>query len=135
MPAASAFNAADMNYDVSVIPIPKRPCRASSERRRRLGHECAERQRDAAWTFLQWLQSTDGGQRIYTESAKFSRRSCPRPSPMLSWVWTYRRPIARPSLPKVRTGKVGRAGYFAEWNELSGSIISPALDTIWAGRR
>ncbi|MEZ4663029.1 MAG: hypothetical protein R2911_36235 [Caldilineaceae bacterium] len=29
--------------------------------------------------------------------------------------------------------KTGRIGYFAEWNELSCSIISPALDQIWTG--
>ncbi len=28
---------------------------------------------------------------------------------------------------------VGGFGYFPEWDELNGSIISPALQQIWAG--
>jgi multiple sugar transport system substrate-binding protein len=28
---------------------------------------------------------------------------------------------------------VGGFGYFPEWGELSGSIIGPGLDLIWAG--
>ena len=29
--------------------------------------------------------------------------------------------------------KVGRFGYFPEWGELNGSIISPGLQRIWSG--
>ena len=129
----SAFNAADMNYDVSVIPIPEGGQRASSNAGAAWVMSAMSDNKDAAWTFLQWLQSTDGGQRIYTESGEIlpALISTAKSDAFLGMDTP---PANRQAfITEGENGKVGRVGYFAEWNELSGSIISPALDTIWAG--
>jgi multiple sugar transport system substrate-binding protein len=33
----------------------------------------------------------------------------------------------------AESAKPGGFGYFPEWEELSGSVISPQLDRLWAG--
>jgi ABC-type glycerol-3-phosphate transport system substrate-binding protein len=89
--------------------------------------------KDAAWTFLSWLQSTDGGQRIYTESGEIlpALRSTAMSD---AFMGIEGAPENREAFIIEGNGaKVGRAGIFPEWNELNGSIISPAMNTIWSG--
>ena len=59
-----------MNYDVSVIPIPEGGQRASAAGGAAWVMSALSDNKDEAWTFLSWLQSTNGGQRIYTASGE-----------------------------------------------------------------
>lgn len=130
----SAFNGVEgLNYDVAVVPIPEDGQRSASAGGAAWTMSALSDNKDAAWTFLQWLQSTDGGQRIYTESGEIlpALQSTAKSAAFLGMD-------APPSnrqafITEGENAKPGRTGYFAEWNELNGSIIGPALDGIWAG--
>lgn len=129
----SAFNAAGMNYDVAVVPIPEDGQRSASAAGAAWTMSSFSDNKDAAWTFLSWLQSTEGGQALYTASGEIL--------PALQSTAKSDAFMAISDIPENRmafitegeNAKVGRAGFFAEWNELSGSIISPALESIWSG--
>ncbi|MCL4863018.1 MAG: sugar ABC transporter substrate-binding protein [Caldilineaceae bacterium] len=129
----SQFNAAGLNYDVAVVPIPEGGQRSASAGGAAWVMSAAGDNKDAAWTFLSWLQSTDGGQRLYTASGEIfpALQSTARSDAFLQ---SGNPPANRQAfLTEGENAKVGRFGYFAEWGELEGSVISPALQRIWAG--
>ncbi|MDQ7036157.1 MAG: extracellular solute-binding protein [Anaerolineae bacterium] len=79
------FNAADMNYDVAVVPIPEGGQRSASAAGAAWTMSSFSDDKDAAWTFLSWLAlNPEGGQRLYTESAKFYRHYALQPIQMPS---------------------------------------------------
>ncbi|NOZ28383.1 MAG: sugar ABC transporter substrate-binding protein [Chloroflexi bacterium] len=129
----SAFNEAGLDYDVQVVPIPKGGQRSASAGGAAWVMSAASDNKEAAWTFLSWLQSKDGGQRLYTESGEIF--------PALKSV-AYSDVFLRSGKPpanrkafliEAENAKVGRFGYFDEWGELNGSIILPGMQRIWAG--
>ncbi len=129
----SAFNAAEMNYDVQVLPLPEGGIRTNSAAGAAWVMSKDSDNKEAAWTFLQWLQSTDGGQRLYTESGEIlpALQSTARSDAFLG---QDQAPVNRQAfLTEGEGAGIGRVGYFAEWNELGGTIINPGLDSIWAG--
>lgn len=129
----SQFNEAGLNYDVAVVPIPEDGQRSASAGGAAWVMSSGSDNKDAAWTFLNWLQSTEGGQRIYTESGEIfpALQSTARSEAFLQADMP---PENRQAfLTEAENAKVGRFGYFPEWGELSGSIIDPALEAIWAG--
>jgi multiple sugar transport system substrate-binding protein len=129
----TTFNQAGLNYDVATVPIPADGQRAASALGAAWVMSSGSDDKDAAWTFLSWLQSTDGGQRLYTESGEIlpALQSTARSAAFLE---SGQPPANRQAfLTEGENAKVGRIGYFPEWNELSGSIIDPALQQIWAG--
>jgi len=129
----SQFNEAGMNYDVAVVPIPEGGQRSNAAGGAAWVMSSASDSKEAAWTFLSWLQSTDGGQYLYTASGEIfpALQSTARSEAFL-------KPDVPPAnrqafLTEGENAKVGSFGYFPEWDEISGSIISPALEQIWAG--
>ncbi|MBV7338937.1 sugar ABC transporter substrate-binding protein [Chloroflexi bacterium TSY] len=130
----SQFNQIDgLEYDVAVVPIPEGGQRSASAGGAAWTMSALSDNKDAAWTFLQWLQGTDGGQRIYTESGEIlpALQSTAKSEAFLGMSDA---PANRQAfITEGENAKPGRTGYFAEWRELSGSILSPALDSIWAG--
>jgi multiple sugar transport system substrate-binding protein len=129
----TAFNGADMNYDVAVVPIPEDGQRSASAAGAAWVMSSGSDNKDAAWTFLSWLQSTDGGQKLYTASGEIlpALQSTAHSDAFLN---TGTPPENRQAfLTEGENAKAGRLAYFPEWNELSGSIISPALQQIWSG--
>ncbi len=128
----SAFNAAGMNYDVSVVPIPAGGKRWNAAGGAAWVMSSGSDNKDAAWTFLQWLQSTDGGQKIYTERGEiFPALQSVANSPAFM---TDQPPANKQGIiDEAAASGVGGFGYFPEWDELDSSIIGPALQQIWAG--
>jgi multiple sugar transport system substrate-binding protein len=129
----SQFNEQGMNYDVAVVPIPEDGQRAGAAGGAAWVISSGSDNKDEAWTFLSWLQSTDGGQYIYTASGEIfpALQSTARSDAFLQ---ADAPPANRQAfLTEGENAKVGRFGYFPEWGELSGSIIDPALQQIWAG--
>lgn len=129
----SQFNAAEMNYDVAVVPIPEGGQRSASAGGAAWVMSALSDNKDAAWIFLSWLQSTDGGQRLYTESGEIfpALSSTARSDAFLN---SGQPPANRQAfLTEGENAKVGRFGYFPEWGELNGSIIDPGLQRVWAG--
>jgi len=128
-----SFNTAEMNYDVSTLPIPTGGQRSASAGGAAWVMSSGSDNKDAAWTFLSWLQSTDGGQYLYTASGEIfpALQSTARSDAFLTADMP---PANRQAfLTEGENAKVGAFGYFPEWGELSGSIISPGLESIWAG--
>jgi multiple sugar transport system substrate-binding protein len=129
----SAFNTATMNYDVVPVPIPQGGQRSASAGGAAWSMTAASDNKDEAWTFLSWLQSTDGGQKLYTASGEIfpALQSTARSDAFLN---AGQPPANRQAfITEGENSKVGRFGYFPEWNELSGSIIDAGLQRVWAG--
>jgi ABC-type glycerol-3-phosphate transport system substrate-binding protein len=129
----SAFNAAGLNYDVAVVPIPKGGQRSASAGGAAWVMSAVSDNKEEAWAFLSWLQSTDGGQKLYTASGEIfpALRSTARSDTFLK---AGQPPANRQAfLTEGENAKVGRFGYFSEWGELNGSIIDPGLERVWAG--
>lgn len=129
----SAFNAAGMNYDVSVVPIPEGGQRSAGAGGAAWAMSSGSDNKDAAWKFLSWLQSTDGGQAIYTASGEILP-ALVSTAKSDAFLGSDQPPTNREAfIVEGENAKVGRFGFFPEWNELSGSIIDPAMQTIWTG--
>lgn len=129
----TTFNAAGLNYDVAVVPIPADGQRSAAAGGASWTMSSQSDNKEAAWTFLSWLQSTEGGQAIYTASGEIlpALSSTARSEAFLG---SDQPPANRQAfIIEGENAKVGRLGFFPEWNELSGSIISPALQRIWSG--
>lgn len=129
----STFNQAGMNYDVAPVPIPEDGQRSAGAGGAAWVMSSASDNKEEAWMFLSWLQSTDGGLRIYTESGEIfpALKSVARSDAFLE---ADAPPENREAfLIEGENAKVGRFGYFPEWGELDGSIISPGLQRVWAG--
>ena len=130
----STFNAAGLKYDVVAAPIPKGGQRANSAGGAAWVMSAKSDNKDAAWTFLQWLQSSDGGELLYTQSGEIF--------PALQSVakTTFLKQETAPAnkqafLTEGEASKVGGFGYFPDWDELSGSIIEAGLQKVWAGEQ
>lgn len=129
----SVFNGADVNYEVAVVPIPEGGQRSGSAAGAAWTMSAFSDDKDAAWTFLSWLQSTEGGQGIYTASGEIlpALRSTAMSDIFLN---TDAPPMNKEAfIVEGNNAKVGRAGMFPEWNELNGTIIGPGMQTIWGG--
>ena len=127
------FNAAGLNYDVSVVPIPDGGQRSASAGGASWTMSSLSDNKDDAWIFLQWLQSTDGGQRLYTESGEIlpALQSTAKSDAFLS---LGEPPDNRQAfITEGENARIGRTGYFAEFNEMNGTIVNPEMSRIWAG--
>ncbi len=131
----SAFNEAEMNYDVAVVPFPEDGQRWGSAGGAAWVMSAGSDNKDEAWTFLEWLQSADGGQLAYTEAGEIfpALKSVAQSD---AFVNQEQPPANREAfLVQGDSADVGAFGYFPEWGELSGSVINPGLEQIWAGER
>lgn len=129
----SAFNAADMNYDVSPVPIPADGKRSNGAGGAAWVMSAASDNKDAAWTFLRWLQSADGGQQIYTEAGEIFPALRPVAESDAFMDETQKPSNRQAFIIEAEAAEVGAFGYFPEWGELSGSIINPSMERIWVG--
>ena len=131
----SAFNAAKLNYDVAPVPIPKGGQRAASAGGAAWVMSAKSDNKDAAWTFIQWLQSKDGGEKLYTESGEIfpALKSTAESDAFLK---STQPPANRKAfLTEAENAKVGRFGYFPDWDNLGGPIIDTGLQKVWAGEQ
>ncbi len=128
----SGFNSAKMNYDVAVVPIPEGGKRWNPAGGAAWVMSAKSDNKDAAWTFLQWLQSTNGGEKLYTERGEiFPALQSTASSPVFM---TDQPPANKKAIvAEAAASGVGGFGYFPEWDELDSSVISPAMQKIWAG--
>jgi multiple sugar transport system substrate-binding protein len=128
----SGFNKAGMNYDVAVVPIPPPGKRWNPAGGAGWVMSAKSDNKDAAWTFLQWLQSPNGGEKLYTERGEiFPALQSVANSPAFM---TNQPPANKAAIiTEAKASGVGGFGYFPEWDELQSSIINPGLDRIWTG--
>lgn len=129
----SQFNQAGLNYDVAAVPIPEGGQRSASAVGAAWTMSAASDDKDAAWTFLSWLQSTEGGQRVYTLSGEILPALQSTANSDV-FVGSDEAPANREAfIIEGENAKEGRIALIPEWNELNGSIINPALQQIWVG--
>lgn len=129
----SAFNQANMNYDVAVVPIPTGGQRSAAAGGAAWVMSTLSDNKEEAWTFLSWLQSTDGGQKLYTDSGEIFP-ALQSTANSASFLKSGNPPTNRQAfLTEAKNAKVGRFGYFPEWDELNESIILPGLQRVWSG--
>jgi multiple sugar transport system substrate-binding protein len=85
--------------------------------------------KDAAWTFIEWLQSDGGGQTIYTERGEiFPALQSVANSPSFM---TDQPPANKQAIiAEASASDVGGFGYFPEWGELSGSRSVPGRQRV-----
>ena len=128
----SGFNKAGMNYDVAPAPTPTDGKRWNGAGGAAWVMSSGSDNKDAAWTFLSWLQSTNGGEKLYTERGEiFPALQSTAASPAFM---TDQPPANKQAIvTEAAASGVGGFGYFPEWDELDSSILSPALQQIWAG--
>jgi multiple sugar transport system substrate-binding protein len=131
----SAFNAAKLNYDVAAVPIPKEGQRSASAGGAAWTMSAKSDNKEAAWEFIRWLQSTDGGQRLYTQAGEIfpALQSTAKSDAFLK---ASQPPANRQAfLTEGENSRVGRFGYFPDWNELNSSILNAGLGKVWAGEQ
>ena len=127
------FNAAGMNYDVAPVPTAPGGARATGAAGAAWTMSALSDNKEAAWDYLQFLQSVDGGLSIYPASGEAFP---PLRSVAESEVW-----LGNDVLPEGRAAWLVQAegasaqtnGFFDEWNDINGTIVGPALTAIWAG--
>jgi multiple sugar transport system substrate-binding protein len=128
----SAFNQAGKAYDLAVTPIPAGGQRWNGAGGAAWVMSAGSDAKDAAWIFLSWLQSTDGGERIYTEAGEiFPALQSTANSPAFL---TDQPPANKQAIiDEAAAAGIGGFGYFPEWGELDGSLLGPGLELIWSG--
>lgn len=128
-----AFNAnTNLDYDVAAVPLLKGGQRWDFNGGAAWVMSAGADNKEAAWEFLSWLQSKGGGESIYARNGEIfpALRSVADSDDFLSAA----KPANRKAfLIGAEAAKPGGFGYFPEWDELSGSIIGPQLDRLWAG--
>jgi multiple sugar transport system substrate-binding protein len=128
-----AFNAAGMNYDVAPVPFAPGGERATGAAGAAWTMSALSENKEAAWDYLQFLQSIDGGLSIYPATGEAF-------PPLQSvaegdaWMGNDNLPEGRQAwLTQAEGSTAQTTGFFSEWNDINGTIISPALTSIWAG--
>mgnify|MGYP002336225872 CR=1 FL=1 len=129
-----AFNAAGVNYDVAPVPMaPSGGRQAGGASGAAWVMSAVTDNPEEAWDFLQFLQSPEGGQAIY-----FATGEAFPPTRSGAESEVFLNPDRAPEnkeawLIGAETVNVNGNGFFADWNELNSTIISPVLTAIWAG--
>jgi len=129
-----ALNAAGINYDVA--PVPQAPGggrQAGSTNGAAWVLSALSDQQDLAWEFIQFLQSPEGGAAIYFAAGDaFPPTKSSANSPV--FLNPERGPANKDAwLIGAESASINGNGWFADWNELNSTIISPVLSSIWAG--
>jgi multiple sugar transport system substrate-binding protein len=128
-----AFNAAGMNYDVAPVPIAPGGIRATGAGGAAWTMSALSEKKDAAWDYIQFLQSPEGGLAIYpaTGEAFPPIRSAAEGAP---WMGNDNLPAGRAAFLIQAEGSTTATGaYFGNWGDINGTLVSPVLTQIWAG--
>ncbi len=129
-----ALNAAGINYDVAAVPTaPGGGRSAGSTNGAAWTMSAVTTKQQAAWDFMQFLQSPDGGGAIYWATGEaFPPTKSGANSPV--YMTDAHGPKNKNAwLIGAATATVNNNGWFADWNDLNGTVINPVLASIWAG--
>jgi ABC-type glycerol-3-phosphate transport system substrate-binding protein len=128
-----AFNAAGMNFDVAPVPTAPGGVRATGAGGAAWTMSALSEDKAAAWDYIQFLQSLEGGLSIYAASGEaFPPLRSVAESDL--WLGNEILPAGRQAwLTQAEGASAGTYGYFGNWNDINGTIIGPAMTTIWAG--
>lgn len=129
-----ALNTAGVNYDVAPVPTaPEGTRQAGSTNGAAWVMSAVTDTPDAAWDFLQFLQSPEGGQAIYFSTGEaFPPTRSGAESPV--FMNPDRGPENKEAwMTDIEEANILNNGWFGDWNELNGTIINPVLASIWSG--
>jgi multiple sugar transport system substrate-binding protein len=129
-----ALNAAGINYDVAPVPTaPDGGRQAGSANGAAWVLSALTDQPELAWEFIQFLQSPEGGAAIYFAAGdSFPPTQSSANSPV--FLNPERGPENKEAwLIGAESASINGNGWFADWNELNSTIISPVLSSIWSG--
>ena len=127
-----AFNAANLNYDIAPIPLAANGKRFAEAAGASWHMSAKSANKEAAWTFMQFLQSAEGGQSIYAKSGGiFPALKSMVNSP--AFQDPNQKPANRKTFNTVgETMKLLNPITWKYWDEMSGTITGPGLDKVWA---
>lgn len=127
-----AFNAAQVNYDVAPIPLTPNGQRVAEAAGAAWHMSAKSQHKDEAWAFMQFLQSADGGQKLYAQSGgMFPALRSAVNSPAFQEVQQI--PASRSTFNVVgETLKLINPITWRFWDEMSGTITGPGLERVWA---
>lgn len=129
---AATFAEAGMDFDVAPLPIPEDGQRVNNSGGARFVMNSASENKDAAWSFLSWLQGPEG-QTIYIETSEMFpalRSVANSPTYLESPDPLFDREALVIEAAHVRSMSLGS---FPEWGELNDLIITPNLQSIFIG--
>jgi len=129
-----ALNAAGVNYDVAAVPTAPGGTRSAGSANGAAWVMSAMTDTpDAAWDFLLFLQSPEGGQAVYGSTGEiFPPTRSGAESPV--FLNPERGPEHKEAwILGAESANILRDGWFPEWRELQGTLIDPVLTSIWAG--
>jgi multiple sugar transport system substrate-binding protein len=128
-----AFNAAGMNYDVAPVPTAPGGTRATGAGGAAWTMSSNSDQKEAAWEFIEFLQSPDGGLPIYSATGEAFPpiRSAAEGD---AWLGNDNLPAGRQAfLTQAEGASAATDGFFGNWGDINGTIIGPVMTQIWAG--
>jgi multiple sugar transport system substrate-binding protein len=129
-----ALNAAGVNYDVAAVPTaPDGGRQAGGTGGAAWVMSEVTDNAEAAWDFIEFLQSGEGGQAVYAATGEaFPPTKAAASSP--AFLTDAHGPANKEAwLIGAETANINGNGFFADWNELNSTIISPVMTSIWAG--
>jgi multiple sugar transport system substrate-binding protein len=129
-----ALNAAGINYDVAAVPAFPGGTRSAGQANGAAWVMSAGTDiPDASWKFMQFLQAPDGGGAIYYSTGEaFPSTKSAANSPV--FLTDAHGPANKQAwLTDAATANNNGNGWFADWNDLNGTLIQPVLTSIWAG--
>lgn len=127
-----AFNSANLNYDIAPIPLAPNGKRVAEAAGASWHMSAKSANKEAAWTFMQFLQSAEGGQKIYAQSGGiFPALQSMVNSPEFQDI--NQKPANRKTFNVVgETMRLINPITWKYWDEMSGTITGPGLDKVWA---
>lgn len=126
------FNTANLNYDIAPIPLAPNGQRVAEAAGASWHLSSKSAHKDAAWTFMEFLQSAEGGQKIYAASGgMFPALRSMVASP--AFQDPNQKPANRAAFNTVgETLKLINPITWKFWDEMSGTITGPGLEKVWA---
>jgi multiple sugar transport system substrate-binding protein len=128
-----AFNQQGLKYGLAPIPKPASGNWADNSGGAGYGLSTKSKNKDAAWKFLSWLQSPNGGMPMFAATGELF--------PALKSVagskdFLKPPPPGKDALPfMAQYAKSLSSALFPEFAELSSKIIEPALQKVWSGEQ
>lgn len=121
----------NLKYALAPIPKPNDGTWADNSGGAGFAMSAKSKQKDAAWKFLTWLQSSKGGMPMFASSGELfpALKSVANSKDFLKPP-----PPGKDAMPfMAKYAKTLSSALFPEFQELSQKIIEPALQKVWSG--
>ena len=127
------FNVANMNYDIAPLPLPWSGKRANEAGGARWLMNAKGKNKEAAWKFMAFLNSADGGNAIYAKSGgMFPAQKSVASS--AAFTDPNQKPANRNAFAIEGAGLsiLSPGLVLPAWDDIDANILSPAMGKLWA---